>query len=83
MTNFSKNIKLKERVEKEGESMYKPILKYFEKHAVYNSAVHTLIGLGFGILLARPVIGEHPVRWALVLISIGLLGHLYPLMNKK
>lgn len=62
--------------------MYKQIKKYFEKNAYYNSAVHLLIGVGIGILLA-PSTGIHPVRWAVALIAIGVFGHLYPVLIKK
>lgn len=63
--------------------MYRIIRKYFEKHAYYNSVMHLIFGVGLGILIARPVIGEHPVRWAMALMAIGTLGHLYPLTTKK
>lgn len=62
--------------------MYKEIEKYFQKHAYYNSAVHVLIGIGIGILV-NPWTDTHPVRWAVVLIAIGVGGHLYPVLVKK
>jgi len=63
--------------------MYKKALKYFSLHPYYNSVVHVLIGLGLGILITYPLVGEHPVRWGIALVALGLLGHLYPLMAKK
>ena len=62
--------------------MYKQIKKYFEKHAYYNSFVHVLIGIGIGIFV-NPWTDTHTVRWAIVLIVIGVLGHLYPALVKK
>lgn len=61
--------------------MIKQIKKYFEKHSYYNSAVYLLIGVGIGILL-NPSTGTHPIRWAGVLILVGLAGHLYPVWKK-
>ncbi len=61
----------------------KKLDSYFKKHAVYNAVTHMLIGLGVGILLARPLVGPHPVRWGLGLLVLGLVAHLYPLMVKK
>ena len=63
--------------------MYKKLLKYFSAHAVYNSAVHVVIGMGIGIILAWPIFLPHPVRWGVGLIAIGLAGHFYPLFVKK
>ncbi|MCL5784384.1 MAG: hypothetical protein M1142_03460 [Patescibacteria group bacterium] len=50
---------------------------------MFNSTVHFLIGLGVGILITYPLIGAHPVRWGIIFLAIGILGHLYPLMLKK
>ena len=63
--------------------MYNKINKYFSKHVMYNSAVHAIGGAGIGILIAQPLANPHPVRWAIVLIIISLLGHWYALMGKK
>lgn len=52
--------------------------KYFSQHAYYNSFVHLWIGIGFGILITNPLVGEHPVRWAAAFIITGLLGHMVP-----
>lgn len=50
--------------------------KYFSKHVYYGQAIHLVIGIGIGILITYPLVGEHPVRWGLALIALGLLGHL-------
>ena len=63
--------------------MSKKIQKYFEKHIFFNSGVHLLIGAGIGVLVTYPMIGAHPVRWGILLLALGLLGHAYPLMVKK
>ncbi|MCL5970016.1 MAG: DUF423 domain-containing protein [Patescibacteria group bacterium] len=62
--------------------MYKKVKKYFEKHIYFNSFVHVLIGIGIGIW-ANPFTGIHPLRWAGVLIVLGILGHIYPAFVKK
>lgn len=62
--------------------MFKSVIKYFSKNPSYNSIVHLLLGIGLGILITRPFVGVHPVRVAVIFISLGILGHLYPLINK-
>jgi len=62
--------------------MYKKIEQYLKNHAVYNASVHVLIGIGVGMLLTYPLAGAHPVRWGIVFIVLGILGHLYPLTKK-
>ncbi len=63
--------------------MVKRIMTYFSKHVMYNSLVHLVAGMGIGVLLVSPVFGMHTVRWGVVLLGIGVLGHLYPLLTKK
>jgi hypothetical protein len=58
------------------------VMKYFKAHPTYNSVIHVLAGMGLGIVMARPFI-DHPVKWGLVLVGLGILGHLYPLMMEK
>jgi len=66
-----------------GVKRVKKITAYFKKFPAYNSMVHILIGVGLGILITYPLVGGHPVRWGLVLVAIGLVGHLYPALPKK
>ena len=61
----------------------KKIYSYFGKHVMYNSMVHVVAGMGIGVLLVSPVFEMHTVRWGIVLLGVGILGHLYPLMTKK
>jgi len=63
--------------------MIKYLENYFKKHPHINSATHFLIGLGAGVLMARPWFGPHPLRWGLALLGIGLAVHIYPLLTKK
>jgi hypothetical protein len=55
----------------------KATLRYFERHAQYNSAVNILLGIGIGALLTYPVAGSHPVRFGLVFLVLGVLGHVW------
>ena len=57
-------------------------MKYFQKHPAYTATVHAVGGIGVGVLIARDVAGDHPVRFALVLIALALLGHLYAATRK-
>lgn len=62
--------------------MIEQIKKYLSKHPFYNGFVHLLVGIGIGILITYPYIGEHPLRWGVAFIIVGILGHLYPLITK-
>ncbi len=63
---------------------YDRIIKYFSKHVVYNSVVHVIAGTGFGIIIARPLDGGHPVQLGLILVGVAVLGHVVPgMMGKK
>lgn len=59
------------------------IMKFFKTHPMYNSFIHLLSGVGLGILITYPLIGPHPIRWAIVFLTISILGHLYPLVVGK
>lgn len=50
---------------------------------MYNAFVHVVVGVGVGMLLTYPLAGDHPVRWGVALLVAGVLGHLYPLMQKR
>lgn len=62
---------------------YKKARTYFAEHMDYNSVVHLVGGIGIGILIASPFVFPHPVRWGVALITLSLLGRLYPLIAKK
>lgn len=57
--------------------------KYFKNHPAYNSIVHVIGGIGIGILITYPFIGDHPVRWGVAFVIVSILGHLYPIFLKK
>ncbi len=61
---------------------FKRAEKYFSKHFYMNALIHTAIGIGIGILVTYPLVGEHPVRWGVALIVVGVLGHFLPFMEK-
>lgn len=63
--------------------MYKTIEKYFKNHTMYNSFVHAVGGVGVGILITYPLIGEHPIRWGVGLLALSILGHLYAAYTKN
>lgn len=56
---------------------------YFKKHYNYNALVHTVLGVGIGILMTYPFVGEHPLRWGAAFVLAGVLGHLYPLSGGR
>jgi hypothetical protein len=51
--------------------------KYFSKHPSVNAIVHATGGIAVGILLTYPLVGAHPVRWAIAFGVLSLLGHVY------
>lgn len=56
---------------------------YFSRHVFYGQLIHLIGGMGLGILITYPLVGEHPVRWGLALLAVALIGHLAPWLNKK
>ncbi len=51
---------------------------------MYTSIIHSIAGVGLGIIIARPLDGGHPVQLGLILIGVSVLGHLVPgIMGKK
>lgn len=54
---------------------FKRMIKYFSKHQQFADVVHAVGGVGLGIILARPLAGEHPVRWGLAFLLLALIGH--------
>ncbi|HEX8966104.1 MAG TPA: hypothetical protein VF820_06765 [Patescibacteria group bacterium] len=60
----------------------KKAMLYFGHHVEYNAFVHVLAGIGLGILIASPIAFPHPVRWALTLLALSIVGHLYTLFAK-
>ena len=64
-------------------TLYKKVGQYFKNHVMYNSTIHVIAGIGVGILLTYPLAGDHPVRWGVALLALAVLGHLYPLIQKR
>ncbi len=52
-------------------------MKYLSNHIEYNSFVHMIGGVGIGILITYPLVGTHPIRWAVAMLLISILGHMY------
>ena len=55
----------------------KKVLTFAKKNPAYIGVIHAIGGVGIGILIASPVAGVHPVRWAAAFIIVSLIGHLY------
>lgn len=53
-------------------------MKYWELHPNYTATVHTVLGVGFGLLAQTFVVDGYTnmLGWLLVLIAV--IGHLYP-----
>ncbi len=62
---------------------YNKASAYFKKNPHYNASVHTLVGIGIGILATYPLVGQHPMRWGVLFLSLGILGHLLPILHSK
>ncbi len=58
-------------------------MKYFDKHASFNSLTHISFGVGLGALLTYPVAGVHPVRFGLVFLILGILGYVWAATQKS
>lgn len=52
-------------------------MDYMKNHPVYNAVVHTLGGIGLGILITYPIAGVHPIRFGLAFLLLAVLGHIF------
>jgi hypothetical protein len=56
-------------------------LRYWAQHPNYTAFVHTILGLGLG-LLAQTFLADGYVNMAgWMLVFIGVVGHMYPLVS--
>jgi hypothetical protein len=62
--------------------IYKNAMKYFGKHPEENGLIHLILGLGLGFLLTYPVAQSHPIRWGVLFIVMGVVGHIWAGMQK-
>lgn len=60
----------------------KQMEKYFAKHVWYGHLIHVMTGIGIGIIVSGPFAGEHPVRWGVAFLAVGILGHVAAWMDK-
>ena len=63
-------------------NMMKKLEHYYSKHVWYAKTFHILTGVGIGILLTYPLVGDHPLRWGLTILVLGLLGSLAPWLKR-
>lgn len=59
----------------------KHINKFLSKNTEFNSVIHAMLGIGVGILITYPLIGVHPLRWAIFFIGIAVIGHIWAAMH--
>ena len=55
-------------------------LKYWESHPDYTAMVHTVLGVGLGLLAQTFVVDGYTNMLGWLLVLIGVIGHLYPLV---
>jgi len=53
-------------------------LKYWAEHPNYTAMVHTILGLGLGLLAHTFVVGGYTNMLGWLLVFVGVVGHLYP-----
>lgn len=61
----------------------KKAIAYFGHHVEFNALTHLIGGIGLGIVIAAPLAYPHPLRWALILLAIGICCHIYAVNAKK
>jgi len=61
---------------------FKTGMKYFQKHILFSNSIHALGGVGVGILITYPLVGNHPVRWAIIFIVVAIAGHVWAMTHK-
>ncbi len=55
----------------------KKALNFMKKHPAYNASVHAIGGIGLGVLITYPFVGQHPVRVGVAFIIVAIIGHIY------
>ena len=63
-------------------AMNKELKKYLSRRPLYNTLVSMLGGIGVGILITHPLVGEHPVRWGVGILALAAFLYVYPLSEK-
>jgi hypothetical protein len=64
--------------------IWKKGVKSMAKYPWMNAWAHLVAGVGIGILFARPLAADHPMRWGIGLIIVAVLMHFYmTFMMKK
>ncbi len=65
-------------------SFWKRGVKSMSRHPWFNSWSHLVAGVGIGIIVARPLAVDHPIRWGVGFLAVFVLMHLYmTFMMKK
>ncbi|HSD98275.1 MAG TPA: hypothetical protein VLB73_01075 [Patescibacteria group bacterium] len=59
----------------------KRAMAFFSEHVEYNALTHVLGGIGLGLILAG-LAYPNQINWALGLLALSILGHLYTLTVK-
>lgn len=59
----------------------KNAIAFMKKHPAYHATLHGLGGIGVGILIMYFFNLSNPLIWALILVSISIVGHLYAATN--
>jgi len=55
-------------------------LKYWGTHPDYTAMVHTVLGVGLGLLAQTFVVDGYTNMLGWLLVLIGVIGHLYPFL---
>ena len=55
----------------------KKTIEFMKKHPIYHAVLHSIGGIGIGIIVANSLAGVHPVRWGVALLGLSLMGHMY------
>jgi hypothetical protein len=53
-------------------------LKFWAEHPNYTALVHTILGIGLGLLAQTFIVSGYTNMLGWLLVFIGVIGHLYP-----
>ncbi len=52
---------------------------YFKRHTAFTDFIHVCVGVGIGIMIAR----DDLLLWGIVMLGVGMLGHLWAFIRGK
>lgn len=69
------------KTKRTGSGSREDFLRYWAQHPNYTAFVHTILGLGLGLLAQTFLADGYVNMMGWMLVFIGVVGHMYPLVS--